>query len=272
MEIKTRIPIEKIIKVSNIRNENEEIEDLKASIEIHGLLQPIIVSESTTGYKIVAGHRRYLACKMLGHETIPAVVQKFKNPQLIQITENVQRKNLSRVEESKVIYDLKNKLNCNINTLCRHLGKDSNWMKKRISFHSVREFLIDSETLPASSIKMLTFDIALKMAKHNKSFWLKMAAESLGKRWYPEELEENFKSIVDPNYVIKPKNSNSFQKKIEPKFKDDFGDFTIEKDNQNCEIRLIFINKSEYFRMLDVLTSCGGELDIQINKEIVEVN
>ena len=262
MEIKTRIPIEKIIRVSNIRDEKVDIEDLKASIDIHGLLQPIIVSESTRGYKIVAGHRRYLACKILGHETIPAVVQKFKNPKLIQMTENIQRKNLNRIEESKVVYEMKEQLSCKNSDLSRHLGKNTTWIKKRVSFHEVRTYLIESEVLPSKSINTLTFDIALKMYSHPKNKWLEMAAASLGKRWYPEDLVETFNTISDPDGIPKPrkeytKKTDGFKSKLS---REDFGEFHVEKDNHGCIIKIIFVNKSAYFKMLELLQGVGGEI------------
>lgn len=257
MEIKTRIPIEKIIRVSNIRDEKEDIEDLKASIDIHGLLQPIIVSESTRGYKIVAGHRRYLACKTLGHETIPAVVQKFKNPMLIQMTENIQRKNLSRIEESKVVYEMKKQLNCKNSDLSRHLGKNTTWIKKRVSFHEIRTYLIESESLPSKSIQTLTFDIALKMYAHSKNKWLELAASSLGKRWYPEDLEEKFNSISDPDRKVITRREPGFKSKLK---KEEFGEFHIERDNHECTLKVVFVNKNAYFKLLELLQGIGGEL------------
>ena len=262
MEINTRIPIDKIIRVSNIRDEKLDIMGLRGSIEIHGLLQPIIVEESTKGYKIIAGHRRYLACKALGHETIPAVVQKFKNPQIIQITENIQRENLNKIDESKAIFEMKKKLCCKLADLSRHLGKDPMWIKKRIAFHEVRTYLIASEIIPAKSINTLTFDIALKMYEHGKTHWLKMAGESLGKRWYPEELEEKFNNIADPDRVIIPPKKNisrapSFKSKLG---REDFGEFNIERNNHERTIKIVFTEGSAYFKMLELLHGIGGEV------------
>lgn len=266
IEIRESIPLEQIKKVSNIRNENEEIDDLKASIEQHGLLQPIVVSKSGSGYKLIAGHRRYLACSLLGWETIPAVVQSFKNPKIIQLTENIQRKNLNRIEESAVVWDMKNKLQCPVGALAVHLGKDYYWVKKRIAFHEVREYLIASETLPVKSIRTLTFDIAVKMYSHPKKMWLQMAASALGKRWYPEELEELFKSEADPGYKPKSRKksevkSSGYKSKLEEEIgESDYGEFSIIKDNSQCIIKLMFADIPPYRKMLEVLQNCGGEV------------
>lgn len=266
MEIQENVPMGLIKKVSNIRDEKEEIEDLKASIEQHGLLQPIVISKSGTGYKVVAGHRRFLACSMLGWETIPAVIQTFKNPKIIQLTENIQRKNLDRVQESAVVWDLKGKLQCTVWDLSRHLGKDMNWVKKRIAFHEVREYLIQSETIPAKSIKTLTFDIAVKMHKHPKKLWLQMAAASLGKRWYPEELEELFKGTADPEYKFKTRKasqskSNQYRNKLEEEIgESEYGEFSITKSDRDCILKLMFEDSRAYKKMLVVLQKCGGEI------------
>jgi len=80
------------------------IEELANSIKKNGLLQPIIVREITKGhYQIVAGERRYQACKSLKKETIPAniVVLDDTQAQTVALVENLQRDNLNPIEEAK---------------------------------------------------------------------------------------------------------------------------------------------------------------------------
>lgn len=82
--------------------DEEKIAELAVSIKEHGVLQPIIVKKSELGYYIVAGERRFRACKMLGLETIPAIVRDLDDRVMAEIAllENLQRENLTIVEEA----------------------------------------------------------------------------------------------------------------------------------------------------------------------------
>lgn len=80
----------------------ESIDELSRSIKKHGLLQPIIVRPINRGFEIVAGHRRFQACKLLRWKTIPAMVKDVSDKDAfeIQLVENIQRKTLDPIEEA----------------------------------------------------------------------------------------------------------------------------------------------------------------------------
>lgn len=86
------------------RNFNEEkLKELSLSIKEHGVIQPIIIRPAGQGkYELVAGERRWRACKMLGLDKIPAVVKDFtdKETSEIALIENIQREDLNAIEES----------------------------------------------------------------------------------------------------------------------------------------------------------------------------
>ena len=81
---------------------DEALAELAASIKEHGVFQPIIVKQSIKGYEIVAGERRFRASKMAGLEKIPAIIRAFTDEQMMEIAllENLQRENLSAIEEA----------------------------------------------------------------------------------------------------------------------------------------------------------------------------
>lgn len=82
--------------------DEEKIDELAQSIKEHGVFQPIIVKKSQIGFYIVAGERRYRACKKLGLETIPAIVRDIDEQTMAELAllENLQRENLSLIEEA----------------------------------------------------------------------------------------------------------------------------------------------------------------------------
>lgn len=80
----------------------EEIDELADSIERDGLLQPILVREFEGKYQIIAGERRYQACKKLGMETVPVRVREVPDDKVMELAliENIQRSDLNPIEEA----------------------------------------------------------------------------------------------------------------------------------------------------------------------------
>ena len=88
---------------ASLSQQQESIDELSGSIKKHGLLQPIIVRPINRGFEIVAGHRRFQACKILRWKTIPAMVKDVSDKDAfeIQLVENIQRKTLDPIEEAQ---------------------------------------------------------------------------------------------------------------------------------------------------------------------------
>ena len=82
--------------------EEESLRQLADSIRENGLLQPISVRETYTGYEVIAGERRLRACRMLGYQQIPAIVIDAGEVQSAQLAliENIQRQDLNAIEEA----------------------------------------------------------------------------------------------------------------------------------------------------------------------------
>lgn len=80
----------------------EELEELAESIKKNGLLQPILVRKIDDHYQIIAGERRWQACKSLGKKKIPAVVKEADDDEtiILGLIENIQRSNLNPIEEA----------------------------------------------------------------------------------------------------------------------------------------------------------------------------
>jgi ParB family chromosome partitioning protein len=84
------------------RLDDAELERLAASIRDHGVLAPILVSETLDGYRLVAGERRVRAARLAGLERIPAVVRQVADRDLLELAlvENLQREDLDPIEEA----------------------------------------------------------------------------------------------------------------------------------------------------------------------------
>lgn len=105
--------------------DDEKLKELAESIKEHGVFQPIIVKKSIKGYEIIAGERRFRASKLAGKDKIPAIVRNFSDEQMMEIAllENLQRENLSAIEEAVAYKVMLEKLNMTQEDLAKKVGK-----------------------------------------------------------------------------------------------------------------------------------------------------
>lgn len=106
--------------------QDDALTDLANSIKEHGVFQPIIVKKSPVkGYEIIAGERRVRASKLAGKTTIPAIIRKFTDTEMMEIAllENLQRENLSAIEEAMAYHSMIEKLNLTQEELSKKVGK-----------------------------------------------------------------------------------------------------------------------------------------------------
>ncbi|TCP20018.1 ParB family chromosome partitioning protein [Scopulibacillus darangshiensis] len=105
--------------------DEEAINELKTSIEEHGIIQPLIVRKSIKGYDIVAGERRYRAGIAAKLNTVPAVIKVLTDKQMMEIAliENLQREDLNPIEEALAYRKLMDELGITQEELAKKLGK-----------------------------------------------------------------------------------------------------------------------------------------------------
>ncbi|MES2970898.1 MAG: ParB/RepB/Spo0J family partition protein [Patescibacteria group bacterium] len=106
--------------------DEQSLYELSESIKEHGVLQPIIVSPSGKGaYELIAGERRWRASQLAGNKTIPAVVREKAQLQRLEIAliENVQRVDLSPLEQAASIEHLHEQFNLSYQQIAQKLGK-----------------------------------------------------------------------------------------------------------------------------------------------------
>lgn len=101
------------------------LEELANSIKEHGVFQPIIAKKSIKGYEIIAGERRVKASILAGKEEIPAIIRDFNDTQMMEIAllENLQREDLTAIEEAKAYKKLQETLSLTQEELSKRLGK-----------------------------------------------------------------------------------------------------------------------------------------------------
>ena len=109
--------------------------DLKESIKRHGLLHPILVRPLEHGFEIVAGHRRFAACRSLHHRFISCHISEFGDREAfeIQLSENLQRKTMDPLEEAEAYQRYVNEFGWGgVTDLSRRIGKSEEYVSHRM--------------------------------------------------------------------------------------------------------------------------------------------
>jgi ParB family chromosome partitioning protein len=124
----TEIPVSRI--ATNPYQPRQKLTDaelgaLAASIAEHGVLQPIVVTETLDGYRLVAGERRVRAAKMAGLERIPAVVRQLQDHQHLELAlvENLQRSDLGAMDEARAFRQLIDEFGFTQETVALRVGR-----------------------------------------------------------------------------------------------------------------------------------------------------
>ena len=146
----------------NCRNINQVIiTNLSNSINQHGLIQPIVVRTLDNHFEIVAGCRRYLACKSLNWKKIPCHIVHLNDIQTFEISlvENIQRESLSPLEEAKSFkLFVIDKGWGSITNLSLKIGKSPSYITKRISlldFPDIQQSIESADLKPSSAEELL---------------------------------------------------------------------------------------------------------------------
>ncbi|MBH9968002.1 nucleoid occlusion protein [[Bacillus] enclensis] len=114
---------------------DEKIEELSRTIHTHGIIQPIVVRQADDEqYEIIAGERRYRAVQKLGWETVPAIVKNLSDTETasVALIENLQREELSPIEEAIAYGKLLELHNLTQEALAQRLGKGQSTVANKL--------------------------------------------------------------------------------------------------------------------------------------------
>jgi len=171
--------------------DEEGIGELAASIKEHGLLQPIVVRRIGKGYEMVAGERRWRACKLLGWQKIPALVRDYDEAKsaVALLVENLQRENLNPLEEATAFQRLIEEFELTQEEVARQVGKSRAAVGNALRLLSLPAkvlVLLKTGRLTAGHARAL---LGLRSLAAQESLAEKAAAEGLSVR----EVEEAVK-------------------------------------------------------------------------------
>lgn len=231
--------------------DEEALEELASSIKEHGVIQPVIIKKTIKGYEIIAGERRVRASEKAGLETVPAIVRNFTDAQMMEIAllENLQRENLSAIEEALAYQLMLEKLKITHEELAKKVGKSRSHITNILGLlrlpKEVQDMII-SKKLSMGHARVLS-----KLEDSNQI--IETATKIINQKIPVRELEkvadgEQFERRVKINRPIPEKNEN--YKLVEDLLSDKLDTKIKVKDNK---IVINFNNVADLNRILEIL-------------------
>ena len=198
---------------------NDELQELADSIKQVGVLQPVLVRPKGKMYEIVCGERRYKASLLAQTKTIPTIVRTMTDDEALEfaITENLQRKDISPVDEATAYKRLSDTGRYDVATLAVRFGKNEKYIRSRMKVND----LID-EILELVSRDAITLSVALELCKYDRDTQSEIYEKQLK--------DETYNYYNWRNLPLK-----EFVQRLERKYANELGNYHFDKSQcQTC--------------------------------------
>ena len=191
------VPIEDIIPnrfQPRLNFDEEGLKELAASIKEHGIIQPLVLRRLGDKYEIIAGERRYKASKIAGLTTIPAIISTMTDQQSaeVAIVENIQRKDLTAIEEAKSYKALLDKGYLTQDELAKKMGISQSAISNKMRLLSLDESV--QNALMEGKISERHARSLLKLPNHEEQ--AKWVQTIIDERLTVQNLEKRLKDIT----------------------------------------------------------------------------
>ena len=227
---------------------DEALSELAESIKENGVFQPIIVKKSIKGYEIIAGERRYRASILAGKTNIPAIIRNFTEEQMIEIAllENLQRENLSAIEEAMAYKNMLEKLNLTQEQLSKKVSKSRSHITNMLGLlrlpKEVQDMIINNK---------LTMGHARALSKlENEEQIIEMANKIVNEKLPVRETEKETNDFEKKIKIRRQKEENKDYRYVEDLLRDKLDTKVKIKDKK---IEISFNNVADLNRILEII-------------------
>ena len=230
--------------------DEEALQELANSIKEHGVFQPIIAKKSIKGYEIIAGERRVKASKMAGLTEIPAIIKDFNDTQMMEIAllENLQREDLSAIEEANAYKKLQETLILTQEELATRLGKSRSHITNMLGLltlpEDIQKQVVDKQ-ISMGHARVLS---KLQDQKQQKDLANRIVTEGISVRKLEEMVNEP--SIVKSNPQKRHKEKNNEYLYLQNELSEKLGTKVVVKKNK---IEISFVNDNDLNRLLEYM-------------------
>ncbi|MBB5180517.1 ParB family chromosome partitioning protein [Planomicrobium koreense] len=229
------------------------LQELSESIKEHGILQPVVVRKKGNNFELVVGERRFRAAKLAKLEEVPAIIKELNDQQMMElaILENLQREDLTPIEEAEAYQKLMEALSLTQEQLAFRLGKSRPHIANHVRLlalpEKVREMISDKKLTMGHGRTLL----GLRSKKLIPETAEKVVKESLNVRQL-ENLVQRLNEDVPRETIEKKK--DLFIEEKQSELRDRFGtSVQIKKTKNKGKIEIEFFSEEDLERILELL-------------------
>ena len=234
----------------------EKLRELSESIEKNGLIQPIIIRKGKKNFELVAGERRLKACKLIGLKEISAIISNFDDRKAFEsgLIENLQREDLTCIEEAEAYNRLMNEFNYTQEELASIVSKSRSHVANLLRLvtlpKEIKKFILDEKISLGHARCLVGYVGALELAK-------RIVKEGLSVRYvenlfHKEDLDEKRKDLLNKK-EIKEKDADTVLLEKELSLK--LGvKLTINDKNNKGNIKIEYRNIAQRENIIKKLT------------------
>lgn len=233
--------------------DEEALKELSESIKEHGVLQPIILRKKGSKFEIVVGERRYRASQLANLEAIPAVIRELNDQQMMElaILENLQREDLTAIEEAEAYQNLLEHLNLTQEQLAFRLGKSRPHIANHIRLLSLPQVVRDAISDGIFSMGHGKALLGLKKKKNIPLIMQKSIKENLNVRQLEALVQRLNENVPRETKKIQ---KDIFTKEKESELRELFGTpVSIVKNKDKGKIEIEFYSNDDLERILQLL-------------------
>lgn len=232
---------------------SETIAALAESIKSNGLLQPITVHKKGDRYEIVAGERRYRACRLLKLENVPAIIKELSPKQVSELAliENLQREDLNPIEEAMAIKTLMDEFALTQQEVSAKIG-----FSRPAIANSVRLLSLDKKIQALISEGSLSAGHGKALAGlSDKKTALELATIASEQGWSVRMLEQKVKQLTEKPKKVKQHTNADFAR-VEDKLRDSLGTKVhISGTEKKGKIEIQYFNREDLERLISMLAT-----------------
>ncbi len=235
--------------------DEEKLEELAASIEEHGLIQPVVLRKAGKGYEIVAGERRWRAARKVGIKELPCIVKELTDEEnmLLAIIENMQREDLNPIEEAEGLKQMIDTYGLTQEQVSKSVGKSRPYIANCLRLLKLPEAIIgyvSAGELSAGHAKAIA-------GVDDEEKQIRLADDTVKHGWSVRQLEKMIreeKPAAKAARKTKVKNANV--KRVEEDLKEALGTkVTLNQKGNKGKIEIEFYSKEELERLIEMLKS-----------------
>jgi len=234
--------------------DTERLQELASSLQTQGLLQPIVVRRQLDGFELIAGERRWRAAHLAGLETIPALVRRASDEEVLALAllENLQREDLNPLEEARAYQRLQTEFHLRQEDVAQSVGKDRSSIANTLRLLKLPQML--QEDLEAGRLTMGHARALLALESETEQ--LRLRDQILATGLSVRETEAMVRHEITPAVPPPPKRVDPNTRAAEDRLKVVLGTthLRILRKGQGGRIEIDFANEDELQRLYEVLT------------------